>query len=85
MDIQNGTTMLNGENDQSSLKQPVTENLSEAQGEIKLYPLTYEIMESADRAEERVNDYILEDPQRWDRMSEEEQFKMIRQIYAQED
>ena len=85
MDIQNGTTMLNGENDQSSSKQPVTGNLSEAQEEIKLYPLTYEIMESADRAEERVNDYILEDPQRWDRMSEEEQFKMIRQIFAQED
>ena len=85
MDIQNGTTMLNEGNDQSSSKQPMTKNLSEAQGEIKLYPLIYEIMESADRAEERVNDYILEDPQRWNQMSWEEQCKIIDQLYAQED
>ena len=82
MDIQNGTTMLNEGNDQSSSKQPVTGNLSEAQEEIKLYPLTYEIMERADRAEERVNDYILEDPQRWNQMSREERDKIIDQIFA---
>ena len=85
MDIQNGTTMLNGGNDQSSSKQPVTENLSEAQEEIKLYPLTYEIMESTDRAEERLYDYKLKNPQRWKQMTREERNKKIRQIFAQED
>ena len=85
MEIQNGTPMSKEENAQSLSKQPATENLSETQGEIKLYPLTYEIIESAEEASSRVMSYMVEHREEWKKMTDEEKFKIIDQIFAQVD
>lgn len=81
MDIQNGVMMSDMESGQYSLKQNAPENLSGMQELPTISPLTYEIMEMADKKETATLQDMIDHPEIWKNLTIKESLKRMVMIY----
>ena len=81
MDIQNGVMMSDMESGQYSLKQNAPENLSGMQELPTISPLTYEIMEMADKKESAALQDMIDHPEIWKTLTNEEVLERVAMIH----
>lgn len=75
--------MSKEENDQSLLKQSVTENLSEIQGFPTIFPITYEMIEESETKEAAVFQDMADNLELWRTLNNREAMERITMIHSQ--